>query len=276
MTAATLGLDTAPRRRGWHALFLVVPLAALWVALNLAFPVIWASGALMVATRITVHVMIALGLWLGLERTALTSSQRRNVWLAVMVPVTLWLAIIWSAATGGAFRPGAASLPLLPIATFVPMLLGLPILLRSRRIGEVLDAMPASWILPLQLVRLSGFTFFVAWVHGKMPGAFALQAGICDILVALLAVPIAISLASGSRASRRAAVAWNVFGILDFAIAESIGLAMTFGLFETGFQSPTSGLYPAVMIPAFGVPTDIILHALSLRQLARRDRAVTQ
>jgi len=144
MTAATVGIDAAPGRRAWHALFWLVPLTALWIALNYAFPVIGASGAPTVASRLTIHVMIALGLWLGLERAELTPSLRRNVWLAVMIPFTLWLAIIWSAAIGGAFKPGAAAIPVQPFATLGPVVVGVPILLRSRRIGEALDAMPAS------------------------------------------------------------------------------------------------------------------------------------
>jgi hypothetical protein len=101
-------------------------------------------------------------------------------------------------------------------------------------------------------------------------------AGIGDILTGLIAVPVAISLGSGSRESRRAAIAWNIFGLLDFAIALPIGTAITLRLIETGVASVTGGLYPAVMIPAFGVPTWIILHALSLRQLSRRNRAATR
>jgi hypothetical protein len=276
MTAASLGIHTAPAGRAWHALLWLVPLTALWIALNYAFPVIGASGASTVAARLAVHVTIALGLWLGLERAELTSSQRRNVWLAVMIPFTLWLAVIWSAAIGGAFKPGAAAIPVLPIATLGPVVLAVPILLRSRLIGEVLDAMPASWMVALQVLRVNGFAFLIGWVYGTVPGVFALPAGIGDMLTGLLAVPVAISLGSGSGESRRAAIAWNIFGLLDFAIALSIGFAIAFRLIETGAASATGGLYPAVMIPAFGVPTWIILHAVSLRQLSRGNRAATR
>jgi hypothetical protein len=168
MTAAAFGIDTAPGRRGWHALFWLVPLTALWIGLNYAFPLIGASGASTVASRLTVHVMVALGLWLGLERTELSSSQRRNVWLAVMIPFTLWLSVIWSAAVAGAFKPGAIAIPLQPIASLGPVVLAVPVLLRSRRIGEVLDAMPASWIVALQVLRVLGSAFLIGWAYGTV------------------------------------------------------------------------------------------------------------
>ena len=275
MTAASLGLDTAPARPAWHSLFWLVPLTALWVALNYAFPVIGASGASTVAARLAIHVLIALGLWLGLERTELTSSQRRNVWLAVMIPFTLWLAVVWSAAIGGAFKLGAVAAPLLPIAALGPVLLGVPILLRSRRVGEVLDAMPASWMVALQVLRVNGFVFLLAWASGAAPGIFALPAGIGDLLTGLVAVPVAIALGSGTRESRRAGIAWNIFGLLDFTIALSIGFAIALRLIGAD-ATATGGVYPLVMVPAFAVPTWIMLHALSLRQLSRRNRAATR
>ena len=272
MTTTTLTVENPPGRHGLQALRWLVPLTALWIALNYALPVIGASGAPTVASRLTIHVMIALGLWLGLERATLMPSQRRNVWLAVMIPFTLWLAIIWSAAINGFFKPGGA-IPWLPLAALGPVIIGAPILLRSRRIGQVLDAMPASWIVALQVYRVLGSAFLVGWAYGVVPGIFALPAGIGDVLTGLFAVPVAISLASGSGESRRAAIAWNVFGLADFAVALTIGIAIALHVIETGFASATGGLYPVAMIPAFAVPSSIMLHALSLRQLSRRGHA---
>jgi hypothetical protein len=89
-------------------------------------------------------------------------------------------------------------------------------------------------------------------------------------------VPVAIALAAGTLEARKAAIAWNIFGLLDFAVAVGIGLAITPGplqLIVPSIPNVTGGLYPNVMIPAFAVPSSILLHALSLRQLRRRGRA---
>jgi hypothetical protein len=275
MTAAILHTDAAPPRQSWRALLWIAPLTALWIALNYAFPIIPASGMSTVAARVAIHVLIALGLWLGLERTELTPAQRRNTWLGVMIPFTLWLALIWGSAINGVFRVGVAPFPLLPFAIFLPVIIGAPIVLLSKRMAQVLDAMPASWLIALQVYRVLGSAFLIGWARGLVPGIFALPAGIGDVMTGLLAVPVAISLATGTLDARKAAVVWNVFGLLDFAIAVSIALMIAPGPLQVivpSIPNATSGIYPTAMIPAFAVPSSILLHVLSLRQLRRRSR----
>ena len=97
MTAAILHADAAPSRQGWRSLLWIIPLTALWIGLTYSFPIVSASGVQTVAVRVFIHMLLALGLWLGLERADLAPGQRRNFWLAVLIPYTLWLAVIWSA-----------------------------------------------------------------------------------------------------------------------------------------------------------------------------------
>jgi hypothetical protein len=275
MTAVTLHTDIVPSRQGWRALLWIAPLTALWVALNYAFPIIPASGISSIAARLAIHALIALGLWLALERAELTPAQRRNAWLGVMIPFTLWLALIWGSAINGVFRGPVAPLPLLPFAIFLPVIIGTPIMLLSKRMGQVLDAMPAGWLIALQTYRVFGSVFLIGWARGLVPGVFALPAGIGDVITGLLAVPVAISLAAGTPDARKAAVAWNVFGLLDFAIAVSIGLMIAPGPMQVivpSIPNATGGIYPNVMVPAFAVPSSILLHVLSLRQLRRCSR----
>jgi hypothetical protein len=98
------------------------------------------------------------------------------------------------------------------------------------------------------------------------------------VTTGLLAVPVAIFLAAGTIESRKAAIAWNIFGLLDFAVAVGIGQAIALQLIVPSIPNTTIGLYPTVMIPTFAVPSSILLHTLSLRQLyrrARREKAAT-
>jgi hypothetical protein len=220
-----------------------------------------------------VHGLIALGLWLGLEGTDLTPGQRRTSWLTVMVPLTLWAAIAWTAAINGVFRIGASPLPLLPSAIFLPVIIGAPLLLLSKRVGQLLDAMPTTPLIALQLYRVFGSQWLAYWLRGQLPGLWALPAGTGDVLTGLFAVPAALAAATGTAEGRKAAILWNIFGLADFAVAIGLGLIISPGPFQLIVpNAPNIGLdgYPNVLTPAFVVPSSILLHALSLRQLYRR------
>jgi hypothetical protein len=192
-----------------------------------------------------------------------------------MIPDTLWFAVAWSAAIGGAFRTGVTLLPALPMAIFLPVIVGAPILLLSKRVGQVLDAMPARWLVALQVYRVFGSWALAAWLRGALPGVFALPAGMGDLLTGVFAVPAAIAVAGGTAGGRRSAIWWNVFGLADFVVAIALGMMTTPGRFQLivpNVLSVGAGVYPDVLTPAFVVPSSILLHVLSLRQLRRLGR----
>ena len=99
-------------------LLLGAALAAFWVGINLLFPGLAPTGIPSTLTRLGIHVAILSGLWLGLSRTEFSPTKRMMVWLAIAVPFTVWLAIVWNLAINGAFQPipGVVRLPRLPIA----------------------------------------------------------------------------------------------------------------------------------------------------------------
>jgi hypothetical protein len=275
MSTLSTAFKTEPPQTAMIGLLVLVSaLAASWVGINLAFPGLAPTGIPSVATRLAIHAAVLIGLWLGLSRTGFSAGKRVAIWLGVAIPFTLWLAFVWNLALNGAFQPipGAAGLPRLPIAIFAPVIIGLILLLRSKSIAAVLDATPASWLVGLQAYRIFGGIFIANWVHGSVAGPFAWPAGIGDMLTGIMALPVAWLLASGAERGRTAALSWNVFGLLDFAVAITMGVLSTPGPFQIlGLDIPASlaGTYPAVLIPAFAVPSSILLHALSIRQLRR-------
>jgi len=272
MTSAAVSAGIAAPGPAWRSLIWVVPVTVLWITLTYWQPMITASGVPGTAARLMTYVIIGLGFWLGLERTDLTAGQRRATWLAVMIPYTLWMAIAWSAAINGVFRTGTR-LPALPLAVLLPVIAGTPLLVLSKRVGQVLDAMPASWLVALQVYRVVGSWALVAGLRGTLPGLFGLPAGLGDTLTGLFAVPAAIAVATGTAQGRRAAIAWNILGLVDFAVAITLGAITSPGalqLIVPDVPSIGAGAYPGVLTPAFVVPSSILLHVLSLRQLMRR------
>ena len=275
MTTDAVPAAIVPPHPAWRSLLWTIPFTVLWTWLIYSLPVLLESGLPALTVRLMVHGLIALGLWLGLERTDLTPNQRRTTWLAIMVPFTLWAAVAWTAAINGVLRTSASPLPLLPLAIFVPVIIGAPLLLLSKRVGQLLDAMPTTWLVAIQLYRVFGSQWLAYWLLGLLPGPWALPAGTGDVLTGLFAVPAAIALATGTAEGRKAAILWNIFGIADLVVAIALGMIVSPGRFQLIVPNILSiGIdgYPNVLTPAFVVPGSILLHALSLRQLRRRSR----
>jgi hypothetical protein len=276
MMSDTVSTAQISSRPAWRSLLWTIPCTALWTWLIYSVPLIPESGLPALAVRMFVHGLIALGLWIGLESADLTPGQRQATWLAIMIPFTLWATVAWTAAINGAFRISVSALPLLPAAILLPMVIGAPLLLLSKRVGQLLDAMPATWLVALQVYRVFGAQWLAFWLRGVLPALWAVPAGTGDVLTGLFALPAAIALAAGTAEGRKAAILWNVFGIADFAVAITLGLLISPGPFQLiVLDLSTAGLgdYPNVLTPAFVVPSSILLHALSLRQLYRRGRA---
>jgi hypothetical protein len=247
----------------------------LWLTALVVVPWLQSSGISVIVARIAVHLIVLAGAWAGLSRTSLTASERRSTWLAISIPLTIWHGVAWAIVARGLLLPGVTSIPVLPIMIVVPTTVVIVLLWRSSRIGTLLDAMPANWLIGLQAYRVIGGVFLVNWLMGTTPGLFAAPAGTGDVITGLLALPTAIALASGKPGSTRSALIWNLIGITDLVVAVTLGALTSPGpLQRFAFDHPNlvTGVYPIAIIPAFTVPTSLVLHALSLRQLLRRSR----
>lgn len=255
----TAASSPAPARFG-QVVGLVLLAAAgsmLWIGINLLFPSVSQTGLPLGATRLAILTFILYGTWLGLTHAGIVGRRRLTAWLVVAVPLLVWQSAAWWLALAGAFQSRAGPL-LLMLALVLPLLIGLPIFLGSRAIGRGLDTTPPAWLVGLQVFRILGSVFLADGLAGHLPGSFPLVSGAGDALVGLLALPVALLLQAGTRGARVVAIGWNVLGILDllnaitFAVLTNVVLA-----------------YPQVLTPASAVPLELLLHAVSLRQLLR-------
>jgi hypothetical protein len=240
--------------RSLFGLALGVLLAAVAVGINLV-PALQQTGITQTVVRSIIVALILFGLWRGLSATSAAAATRRRRWLSVAIVLVAWLAVTWTLAFAGVFQACSGAGFLLPLALFLPLIIGLPFLLRLSWLGDVLDVTPPGWLIGLQAYRVFGSVFILAWAGAILPGAFAWPAGAGDTLVGVLALAVA-SIVSRNRA---AGVAWNVLGILDLADAFLLSTLTVQG------QLP----FPLVLIPSFVVPLSVLLHAASLRQLRR-------
>ena len=177
--------------------------------------------------------------------------------MAIFIPDTLWLAVAWSAAVDGGFSADASPLPVLPLAIFLPVIVGAPLLLLSRRVGQARDAMPANWLVALQPLGVFGSWALAAGLLRRRPAWSRCRRD-------RRRVDRPVRRAGGDRCGdrrdqgRRAAMVWDIFGLADFAVAITPGIATSgdrFRLIGPDVSSISAGAYPDVLSPAFVVPS---------------------
>src|SRR5262245_61585998 len=232
-------------------------------------------AALVAIVRPAIVAVILLGLWAALRRTKMDADAQKTTWFAVAIPLAGWLTAIWIVAASGALQARAGAVPLV-----LPIMIGLFALMRSERIAAAIDLASPGWLIGLQVYRVLGINFVILWgLGGAIPPVFALPAGLGDVLVGALALPVAFYVASGAAGGYVAGIAWNILGIVDLVQAVSLGFLSSPGpLHLMALDNPNllATSYPTVMTPTFAVPLSIILHTLSIWQLHRQARQSTR
>lgn len=166
------------------------------------------------------------------------------------------------------YRQSAVTLrPWIPIAVGGAMLVAL-------LAGTQADITVAGLVWP-HMFRVIGAVFLIALALGKMPAVFSLPAGLGDVAVGISAPFIARRLARGDRTG---AVWFNALGLLDLAVALSIGFLAGIGPAQVLDVSPSTAeiaLLPLVLIPTTAVPLAIALHVTALVRLRRGSAPAT-
>ncbi len=223
--------------------------------------------------RAAVPLSLFAVVWLSVRRSGLAAKQQAWTGWAISAVLLGWFAVSWALSQQNVFSVSANELPRIQYALLIPIVAGLALMLWTESGRAVAAAVPQSWLVGLQVYRALGFMFLVLWAQGKMPGEFAIPAGIGDIIVGVTAPFVAWLNARNAPSANAATRAWNIFGIADLVVAVTTGfLTSPSPLQMLAFDRPNLLIteYPIVMVPAFLVPVSIILHGLSLWKLPRR------
>jgi hypothetical protein len=213
------------------------------------------------------------GLDSGLRRSGCAAPIRRSLLVRIGGLLGTWFIAVTAAAVAGAWLDPAVPRPL---GYLIPALLLALVLWRAGWLQAAVQALSPSAIPWLQTLRIGGgLTLFAAWASGFAPWGWVATAGTGDILVGLGAAAVAALLGTGLAWARSAAIAWNVFGLVDMAHTMVRGLLSAPGPQQRIFETPANlvpVVFPFIYLPAFIVPLTILLHILSLQQLARLGR----
>jgi hypothetical protein len=119
-----------------------------------------------------------------------------------------------------------------------------------------------SIIIAVHTWRILGVAFLWGMTQGLLDPAFAIPAGVGDILIGVTAIPFAIFLWKGYSWSKYAVVVWSVLGIADLVNAITLGV-----ITNPDFSSSTMSTFPWILVPTVGVPLALALHGMTLYRL---------
>ena len=207
-------------------------------------------------------------------RAANAPAQRSTLVAAVALLASWYAAMSWLAAHGAFLARPERQNPALPLAVFLPVLLGVAILPRLPHASSVLDATPLSRLIGIQALRLMGVIFLIEWARGALPWEFALPAGLGDMTTGALAIPVARMAARQAPGARTAILSWTTLGLVDFAVALGTGLLSSPGplqLLALDRPNLLATAYPLALVPVFAVPIFTLLHLAALWKLRRAE-----
>ena len=212
-----------------------------------------------------------------LREQAPLNENHSGIRSIVPVVLALWFGLIFFLGAKGAFVGGAGSPPLPIFFGFaIPLAVFFAAYFSWAAFRNFVLSVDLRLVAAIQAWRWAGLGFLNLYAHGVLPGLFAFPAGLGDMAIGVTAPWIVLRLArQSSFAGSRRFVTWNILGILDLAIAVSLG-AICSGFIPglTGnITTGAMGQLPLVLIPAYLVPIFIMLHVTALfqaRQLTPR------
>jgi len=212
---------------------------------------------------IIVHlVVIALLSW---QTYRYSSGADRYLGRSVLTP---WFVATLAIVHSGMVEDMSAMLSPLGIVLGTVVVAGLALLRYWQPLRRVIQALPLPWLMGIQVYRVIGIVFLFGWLEGSVPVELGPLTAFNDILVSVTALLMARLAITGRRI--RLMQAWNIFGLLDFAYAITVGVLAAPHALQVLQLTPDSsalGLLPLSLIALWAVPLSIFLLPICLMRL---------
>jgi hypothetical protein len=237
-----------------------------------------------VSSYLTVYVMsgciaaitvLLAGLYRVLGRTAWPQKERAKAFWSLSGLLVGWFIFGLLTSLAGWYGGPNHGLPTIQYGFLIPIVVGVLLFWRWPLFRRTLAIVPNEWLVGIQFYRTLGLIFLILYAVGRLPGLFALPAGIGDVLVGLLAPFVSAAYSRSPDGAARRVRRWNQLGIADLAIAVTMGfLTAPSPLQLAAFDRPSTliAIFPLSMIPVYMVPLSILLHFASLHRLRQVER----
>jgi len=210
----------------------------------------------------------------ALSVAKLSTSERKRTGWNVLSVVAIWVSLALGLAYSNVLVPREDQwFPLLGVLIVGMTVLFGVLVLRSKALSAVLDAMPLHWLVAVQSYRVIGLVFLLLEADGLLSSYFATSTGWGDIAVGVTAPIVGFLMWKDARKYLWVAFVWSVAGIADLLLVLYKAVQSAPGpLQTTAFDTPTViiGYFPFPIIPLIVVPMSLVLHVLVVRKLLRQ------
>jgi hypothetical protein len=217
--------------------------------------------------------LIAITIAVLLAAVVSTIPVRLSGRLTVAGILGAWAGLAVASAAAGAFAGPAA----IGVLFGFPLLATASLAIAFPAVRSAMLAIPVQLIIGLNVFRIIGVQFLVLASVGRLAGPFPQSAAWGDIIVGVLAIPVALVAARGPASDLRI-LAWNAFGVLDLVVAVALGMTSANGsplqIIHAGVGSAAILTLPWSLIPTFLVPLFLIGHGIVFAQARSRVSAL--
>ena len=186
----------------------------------------------------------------------------------------VWLAGVLVLAQSELLANDAMVPPVLGAAVALPPLLAWLAWKTSDRVQEFVLNVDLRILILLHSLRTVGMGFLFLYAFGLLHPVFAFPAAIGDLMAAVGALTIGIAAFKGMKVPVRSVRRWNTFGLLDFGIAVTAGMATRSDFLGSAeLHTDLLGRFPLVIFPTFLVPLMVIVHLAIYAKLNRQQKS---
>jgi hypothetical protein len=198
---------------------------------------------------------LALGLGSTLAQRLRTAAVLAG-WLAIMIALGASGAL--HAAPTAPLDVRGAALARFGLSVSIPLAAMVLGALFVRSLRERVINMPTAALVGVNAVRILGVLFIILYAQGRLPAPFAPAAGWGDVLIGVLAIPLAF--ATRRSENRSLLLGWSALGLADLINAVSLGVATQAGAIPGAVSTDGMTLLPWLLIPGFLVPLFAATH----------------
>jgi hypothetical protein len=211
-----------------------------------------------------VPVLFAFALNSGVSRGPLDEAQKRAYRTWINSVMLVWTAAVWGTSLAGVVTYHAGDAwPRVAIPLFVPVIVAVAMLLQPG-FRTVVDNIPLSTLVGVQIFRLAGFVFLIIPRLGHLPAIFV-TGGYGDIATGALALLTTVLLVRNSAGAKLSFVLFSAVGLGDLLNVAALLFYYYPSWNSATLSSAALADFSLVMVPALAAPIALILHLYAIK-----------